>query len=110
MLYGIPETFQRKRRNQRIGAGYHSIGKASEKEIAETVALALENGVNFFDMASADARPFSAYGRAIAGRRDKVYFQIHFGANYESGTYGWTVDLDAIKRSIDWQLQMLQTD
>lgn len=93
-----------------LGLGTSSIGRASEKEIEETVALALENGVNFFDMASADAIPFSAYGRAMAGRRGSVYFQIHFGANYESGTYGWTVDLDAIKRSIDWQLQMLQTD
>ena len=33
-------------------------------------------------MASAEAKPFPAYGRALAGVRDKVHFQIHFGADY----------------------------
>ena len=50
----------------------------------------------------------SAYGRAMAGARDKVCFQIHFGANYQGGMYGWTTDLDTIKRSIDWQLRALK--
>ena len=93
-----------------LGLGTSSIGMAGEKEIAATVELALERGVNFFDMASADAAPFPAYGKAMAGVRDKVYFQIHFGANYRGGKYGWTTHLDTIKRSIDWQLKALQTD
>lgn len=93
-----------------LGLGTSSIGMAGEKEIEATMELALEQGVNFFDMASADAAPFPAYGRALTGQREKVYFQIHFGANYQSGTYGWTTDLDTIKRSIDWQLTALKTD
>ena len=24
--------------------------------------------------------------------------QIHFGANYETGTYGWTTNLDTVKK------------
>ena len=93
-----------------LGLGTSSIGAAGEDEIQATVELALEKGINFFDMASADAAPFPAYGRAMAGARDKVCFQIHFGANYQGGMYGWTTDLDTIKRSIDWQLQALKTD
>ena len=93
-----------------LGLGASSIGMAGEKEIQATAELALENGVNFFDMASSDAAPFAAYGRAMAGARDKMYFQIHFGADYRSGKYGWTTDLDAIKQSVDWQLKALQTD
>lgn len=93
-----------------IGLGTSSIGMAEEKEIEETVTLALENGVNYFDMASADAKPFAAFGRAAAGIRDKVRFQVHFGADYDTGTYGWTVNLEKVKKSIDWQLRMLQTD
>ncbi len=93
-----------------LGLGTSSIQASSEKEIEEVISLAMENGINFFDMASAEAKPFAAYGRAIAGYREKVYFQIHFGANYENGTYGWTTDLDTVKRSIDWQLHMLKTD
>ncbi len=93
-----------------IGLGTSSIGSAGDREIEATMSLALEKGVNYFDMASADAAPFPAFGRALAGQRDKVYFQIHFGANYQGGKYGWTTDLDTIKRSVDWQLKALNTD
>ena len=93
-----------------LGFGTSSIGMAGEKEAEAAMTLALENGVNYFDMASADAVPFAAFGRAMAGGRDKVYFQIHFGADYADGKYGWTTDLDTIKRSVDWQLRALKTD
>lgn len=93
-----------------IGIGSSSIGAAGEKETEKTVALAIENGVNYFDMAAGDATPFSAYGRAVSGCRDKVYFQVHFGADYSSGKYGWTLNLDEIKRSVDWQMKALKTD
>lgn len=93
-----------------LGLGTSSIQAADEREIEETIASALEEGINFFDMASAEAKPFAAYGRALAGMRSKAYLQIHFGADYKTGTYGWTTDLDTIRRSIDWQLQALGTD
>ncbi len=93
-----------------IGFGTSSIGMAGEKEIEATMEMALENGINYFDMASADAAPFPAFGRALAGKRKDVFFQIHFGANYEGGKYGWTTDLDTVKRSINWQLGALKTD
>ena len=93
-----------------LGLGTSSIQEAGEKEIEETISYAVEQGINYFDMASAEAKPFPAYGRALAGVRDQVYFQIHFGADYTSGTYGWTTDPDTIKRSVDWQLLALKTD
>lgn len=93
-----------------LGLGTSSIQAADEREIEETVIYALEQGINFFDMASSEAKPFAAYGRAMEGMRDKAYFQIHFGANYETGTYGWTTNLDTVKRSVDWQLRALKTD
>lgn len=37
-------------------------------------------------------------------------YQIHFGANYLSGTYGWTTNLETIKKSVEWQLEQLKTD
>ena len=72
--------------------------------------MALENGINYFDMAAGDATPFAPYGRVTQGCRDRVYFQVHFGADYRSGAYGRTLDLEQIKRSIDWQLEQLKTD
>lgn len=93
-----------------IGVGASAIQASSEREIERTVRFAVENGVNYFDLASAEAKPFAAYGRALADCRKDVYFQIHFGANYETGSYGWTNDLEKIKRSVDWQLTSLRTD
>ena len=60
-----------------LGLGSSAIGQAGDKEIEATMAMALENGVNYFDMASGDAAPFAPYGRAVAaaGMRDMVYFR-----------------------------------
>lgn len=93
-----------------LGLGTSSIQFAEEKEIEETISLAVESGIIYFDMASSEAKPFPCYGRALAGNRDKVYFQIHFGADYSSGTYGWITNLEIVKRSVDWQLSALKTD
>ena len=93
-----------------IGIGSSALGAAEESEIERTVATAIEAGINYFDMASASARPFAPYGRVLSGCRQQVYLQVHFGANYETGEYGWTTDLDTVRRSIEWQLRQLQTD
>lgn len=93
-----------------LGVGTSGICQSGEKEMEATVTLALENGINYFDMAAADATPFPAFGQAVMGSRRKVYFQVHFGADYHSGKYGWTLNTETIKRSIDWQLKALKTD
>ena len=93
-----------------LGLGNSSMGASGEKEVEAAAALAVENGINYFDMAAADSVPFAPFGRAVEGCRDKVYFQVHFGAEYRTGTYGWTLNPEKIKRSVDWQLKMLKTD
>ena len=91
-----------------IGMGSSVVGEQPEKKIIETVTYALEHGVNYFDMAGGHASIFPAYGKALQGRRNDVMLQVHFGANYVTGEYGWTTNLDEIKKSIEWQLKMLQ--
>ncbi len=93
-----------------LGMGSAVIGARPEEEIIATVRKAVEKGVNFFDMAGGHATIFEAYGKALKGIREQVYLQIHFGADYTSGEYGWTLQLDQIKRSVAWQLEKLQTD
>ena len=93
-----------------IGMGTASIGTSKEEDMIEAIQYAMSQGVNFFDLASGHANTFQAFGKALAGKRDQVYLQIHFGANYETGEYGWTTNLDKIKASVSWQLSMLQTD
>ena len=93
-----------------LGLGSSSIGGSGEKEIARAAEMAVKNGINYFDLASADDKPFPVYGQVFSGFRDKIYYQIHFGADYATGEYGWTTSLDKIKKSIDWQLKSLKTD
>ncbi len=93
-----------------IGMGSSVIGERPEEEIIATVQKAVASGVNYFDMAGGHATIFEAYGKALKGIRNQVYLQVHFGADYTSGQYGWTTSLEKIKESIKWQLEKLQTD
>ena len=71
-----------------IGMGSSVIGAQPEAEIIATVRAAYESGVNYFDMAGGHAAIFDAYGKALEGIRDRVYLQIHFGADYTAGDFG----------------------
>lgn len=44
--------------------------------------MALEQGINYFDLATADSACFPIFGAALAGVRRQVLYQVHFGANY----------------------------
>ena len=93
-----------------ISMGSSVVGEQSQKDIIETVQFALDAGINYFDMAGGHASIFSAYGKALEGRRKEAMLQVHFGANYDTGEYGWTKNLNTVKKSIDWQLKTLKTD
>lgn len=93
-----------------IGMGSSVIGTKPESEIIAAVRGAMEHGVNLFDMAGGHASIFEAYGKALQDVRREVLLQVHFGANYTSGEYGWTTNLDEVKASVQWQLEKLQTD
>lgn len=93
-----------------IGMGTSVVGATSVENVVETVSYALDHGINFFDMAGGHASIFPGMGKALEGGREKAYLQIHFGADYTSGEYGWNISLDGVKRSVDWQLKQLKTD
>lgn len=93
-----------------IGMGTAYIVEAAHDEAVRTVRHAYENGINYFDLAAADGTAFATFGEALSDARDQVMYQIHFGADYSKGTYGWTLNLDTVKRSVDKQLHDLKTD
>ena len=93
-----------------IGFGSAYISDAGESNGVKLLETAYENGINYYDLAAGAAACFPFYGKAFEGVRDKIMYQIHFGADYTTGEYGWTTDLEKVKKSIDWQLKSLRTD
>lgn len=93
-----------------IGMGASVVGEQKHEDIVKTVEYALDAGINYFDMAGGHATIFQAYGEVMAHRRKEAMLQVHFGANYVTGEYGWTTNLDTVKKSVDWQLKQLKTD
>lgn len=97
-----------------IGLGTSVLAAQGEHAAAETFSAAFEAGINYIDLAGGHAALFGGLGRAFksaaAGARESVYLQVHFGANYMSGEYGFTLDLETVKRSVAWQLDRIGTD
>ena len=93
-----------------IGMGTAYIGEADKKDAVRTVRHAFESGINYYDLVAGDGAAFPIFGEALQDVRDQVMYQIHFGADYSSGTYGWSLDLETVKRSVDRQLKELRTD
>ena len=93
-----------------IGIGSSYMFQAGREEAVKALRRAVRGGINCFDLAAGDGSTFPIYGEAFRDLRKDVFFQIHFGADYTRGTYGWTLDLETIKRSVDAQLGALGTD
>ena len=94
-----------------LGLGMGGIQESPEEEIEAVVRTAVERGINFFDLCAGGQKVYAPFGRAIAGNREKVFFQLHFGAVYnEKGEYGWSRDLKQIKDTFAWELDTLKTD
>ena len=93
-----------------LGIGTAYIAETEEKDAVAALVYAQEQGFNYADLATASAKTFGYFGAAFAGTRAQMFYQIHFGANYETGEYGWTTDLETVQRQIDWQLNQLRTD
>lgn len=94
-----------------LGLGMGGIQERPAAEIEAVIRRAIEHGINFFDLCAGGNSVYEPFGRAIAGRREKVFFQLHFGAVYnEKGEYGWSRELSEIQRTFEWELRALGTD
>ena len=61
-----------------IGMGTSSNGAAGVEETVRTVRMALDAGVNYFDLAAGDSVAFEAFGEALKRRRGDAILQMHF--------------------------------
>ena len=93
-----------------IGIGTAYLFSAGMDEGVRALRRAAEGGINFFDLAAGDGATFPIFGEALHDLRKDLFYQIAFGADYSKGTYGWSLDLDTVKRSVETQLKELRTD
>ena len=108
MKYRINQRTQD--RISEIGLGSVYMPQTPLKEAIPALRQAYEGGINYYDLAAGDGKAFPMYGEAFADVRKSILYQIHFGADYSKGTYGWSLNLDTVKRSIEKQLKELRTD
>lgn len=93
-----------------IGLGMGSIHNAGTDEIVDTLHAAIDAGVNYLDFVPSKACAFEPYAKALRGKRDKVMLQVHIGADYSSGEYGWTVDAGQAASEFEARLRLMGSD
>lgn len=93
-----------------IGIGSSYMYEAGMDEAVRALRRAYEGGINYFDLAAGHGDSFPIYGSALHDVRENIFYQIHFGADYTNGDYGWSLDLDTVKGSVRWMLEQLGTD
>lgn len=93
-----------------IAVGCMRINQMNEKEASAFVETCLENDANFFDHAdiygSGDSE--QVFGKAIAGKRDKVLIQTKCGIKRPNKTFDFSYE--HITNSVDGSLNRLGTD
>lgn len=94
-----------------LGLGMGGIQNTPADEIRSVVEKAIAHGINFFDLCAGGSSVYEPFGEAIKGKRDKIYFQLHFGAVYKpNGEYGWSRDLKRVRDTFEWEMKLLGTD
>ena len=94
-----------------LGIGLGAIQTRTKEEIEEVITVALNNGINFFDLCAGGSKVYEPFGKAIQGKRNSIYIELHFGAVYnEKGEYGWSRNLEEIKKTFEWAMNLFGTD
>ena len=93
-----------------IGLGSAYLCDADMDAAVRALRATYDGGINYFDLGAGNGKAFSMWREALADVRENVLYQVHFGADYSKGEYGWTLDLETVKKSVDWMLKELGTD
>lgn len=93
-----------------VGMGAGGLHNSSPKEVERITERAIDAGVNLFDFIPSKAEPLEPMGRAIARHRANVHVQVHIGACYDTGSYGWTTAAPKAIREFEQRLKTLRTD
>lgn len=93
-----------------IGLGCEHLEGKPFEVVDEVVNTALDNEINIFDIFMPAPAVRSNIGKAIGGRRDRVYLQGHIGNIFENGQYTKTTDLKKSEEAVYDFLRRFNTD
>lgn len=93
-----------------IGLGCEHLEGKSAKIIRETFDTAFDLGINIADVFMSEPNVRTDIGAALAGRRDKMILQGHFGAVWQNNQYGRSRDLAVNREFFEDLLTRLNTD
>ncbi len=93
-----------------IGLGGEWFIDKPQELVNEIIHTAMDNGVNYIDIFMPQSEVRTAIGKALAGRRDKMFIQGHLCTVLQNGQYERSRDLEKTKASFEDLLVKLQTD
>lgn len=93
-----------------IGLGCEYLEGKEYEVIKATIDAGMEAGINIFDVFMSEPKVRSNIGKALRGKREKVYIQGHFRAIWKDNQYGRTLNLSEIKYFFEDLLTRLETD
>ena len=93
-----------------IGIGLEHVDNKPLEKVEEVVHAALDHGINMMDMFMPGREVRTNIGRALAGRRDKVFLQGAIGSVDLNLQYDISRELAVCKRYFEEMLTCLKTD
>lgn len=93
-----------------IALGCSGFEGKDPQQICDQIQYALEKGINFLDLFTADPAIRLSVGAAIKGRRENIIIQGHIGAAWKDGQYLRTRDVPLAKSAFEDQLIRLETE
>lgn len=93
-----------------IGLGSEAFVDREEQTSLEILNAAIKLGVNCFDLYNPEPHVRDAFGKAMAGRREKFILQGHLCTAWVDGQYKRTRDIEEVKAAYDDLFRRLGTD
>jgi predicted aldo/keto reductase-like oxidoreductase len=93
-----------------VGFGGEHLQGMTYEQIQPVIDTVIDEGINIIDIFMPEPNVRTNIGKALAGRRQKVIIQGHFGAAWVDGQYAHVRDLEATRFFFNDLMNRLQTD
>ena len=93
-----------------IGLGSEAFVDREEQTSLEILNAAIQLGVNYFDLYNPEPYVRDAFGKAMAGQREKFILQGHLCTGWVDGQYKRTRDVEEVKAAYEDLFRRLGTD